>query len=67
MSAEYRVSWKRTAWRETTWPHRKVFSTLAAALRFVEKLRADEPKYGPLAFVRIDRRAVARWLPWGDG
>lgn len=62
MTIEYKVSWKRKAWKAGTWPRRKLFRSWAAAVAQAKKLEANQPKYGPIE-ITIMQRTCGPWQP----
>lgn len=68
MSVEYKVTWRRTAWKPTTWPGRKLFRRWSSAVAWAKKLEDNQHRYGPVE-VTIHQRTCGNWQPtvWGRG
>ena len=60
---QYRVTWRRWAWADTTHDKSKLFGDYASATRFIRfSLHGTErPELSELMFVRLDSRPVGPW------
>lgn len=65
---EYRVRWKRKAWKPGTWPRQRMFRTWAQAVAWAKKLERDQDRYGEVE-TEIHQRQTGAWTPtvWGVG
>lgn len=62
MTVEYQVAWRRTAWKATTWPRRKLYRSWSAAVAQAKKLEDNQHKYGPVE-ITIQQRTCGPWGP----
>lgn len=59
---EYRVTWRRAGWRQSTANKTRTFDRRFDCDRFVNKLRdGRRSDLTRLELLRIDRRPVGRW------
>lgn len=60
---EWRVSWRREGWLETTSKSR-IFARHHAARRFYDRLLdEDRPDLAPVTSVKVEGREVGEWRP----
>jgi hypothetical protein len=62
-STEWRVTYRRSAWKASTGDQARVFKSEHAARRFAMRLLAGRPDLSPVSRVRISRRQVGPWEP----
>jgi hypothetical protein len=61
---EWRVTYRRSTWGETTSNQVRMFQRRHAARAFVRRLRSDDrPDLGAIVVLEVHRREVGEWTP----